>query len=73
MAGYVALIAAMGLAAWGTGDPAIRAGASAFLASDLLLALQLFRGLPHLSRPLWALYWLGQALLAAGLGVPLWP
>jgi uncharacterized membrane protein YhhN len=64
---YVLLICAMGIAAWAQPNGLIRAGASAFILSDFLLALGVFRQVPHTSRPLWALYWAGQALLFAGL------
>ena len=73
---YVALVTAMGLAAWGHPDPLVRVGATAFVLSDMLLALHLFRGVRGFSRPLWSLYWLGQALISAGLGVAFrqgWP
>ncbi len=72
---YVLLIGAMMLAAWllwsRSALPAL--GASAFAASDTILALELFRlppesGLRRISAPaLWVLYLLGQALLALGL------
>ena len=71
VAGYVGLIGAMGIAAWGQPDGLVRAGATAFILSDLLLALETFRNARGLSIPLWALYWLGQALIVtAYLGFP---
>ncbi len=69
---YVAVIAVMGLAALGLGDPAILIGAGLFVASDVILALVIFRMRPgtartHLaSRLLWGLYIGGQFLILAG-------
>jgi uncharacterized membrane protein YhhN len=73
--GYVALIGVMGLAALllpaQAGQGLLRLGATFFIASDLMLALQLFvvrdpgarRGL---SLALWPAYWGAQALIAWG-------
>ena len=73
--GYVALIGLMGLAALllpkAEGQGILRLGAVLFVASDLMLALQLFvvrdagvrRGL---SLALWPAYWAAQALIAWG-------
>ena len=71
---YVALIAAMAIAAFGMdGAPLVTLGALAFLASDTLLAVQLFR-LPDdsaLHRPLsvilWTLYYGGQLMIGLAL------
>lgn len=71
--GYVLIILAMALVALGL-PPALgplKAGALAFLASDVILALEIFilrdglvrRLAKHL---LWALYWSGQALILLG-------
>ena len=69
---YVVLITAMGLASF-TLPPGldwVRMGALAFMASDTLLAIQLFRMPPqsqwHLivSPLLWSLYWCAQAMIA---------
>lgn len=74
--GYVALITLMGLAALTL--PAqlwvALAGAALFLASDLVLAVRLFRlpcghpAEPRLARVTWVLYIAGQGLILAGLG-----
>ena len=71
---YVALIGAMGLSATAQTDAIIWIGAALFLASDTVLAVQLFR-LPEGSKwhaaasvSLWAFYVLGQYLLMRGLG-----
>lgn len=73
--GYVALIGVMGLAALALpvqpGQGLLRLGAALFIASDLMLALQLFvirdagvrRGL---ALGLWPAYWVAQALIAGG-------
>lgn len=73
--GYVALIGVMGLAALvlpaQAGQGLLRLGAALFIASDLMLALQLFvvrdagarRGL---ALALWPAYWAAQALIAWG-------
>ncbi|WP_165929093.1 lysoplasmalogenase family protein [Shimia isoporae] len=72
---YVVLIALMGLTALGLPAlPLAIAGAFAFLASDTILSLQLFRMPAHSSwqRPasiaLWSLYAGGQFLILAGSG-----
>ena len=69
---YVAVIAVMGLAALGLGDPVIWSGAAFFIASDVLLALVVFRMRPgtamagSTSRLLWLLYIAGQFLILVG-------
>jgi uncharacterized membrane protein YhhN len=70
---YVALIAAMGLAALSGAAPLALAGAVLFLASDTLLALERFvladpglRGRRAVGLAIWASYWGGQALILAG-------
>ena len=65
---YVGVILAMALAALGLPDhPLATAGALVFMASDLVLALELFVFGPDLRRPaaylVWALYWPAQALI----------
>lgn len=71
--GYVAVIVAMALAAMGlpAGWTALTLGVLAFVASDLVLALEMFvlrdgpwRG--RAKRLLWGLYWGGQALIVLG-------
>ncbi|WP_323041267.1 lysoplasmalogenase [Gemmobacter sp.] len=73
--GYGLVIGAMAVAAvllpTGAGQAAMRAGAALFLASDLILAVRMFRltdaaaqGLA--GRLLWPLYWGGQALILWG-------
>jgi uncharacterized membrane protein YhhN len=73
--GYVLLIGLMGLAAVllpaHPGQGWLRLGAGLFIASDLMLALQLFvvkgAGLRRgLALTLWPAYWAGQALIAWG-------
>lgn len=70
--GYVAVIAVMGIAALGLGDPVILLGAAFFIASDVLLALVVFRMRPgtamagNASRLLWLLYITGQFLILVG-------
>lgn len=73
--GYALVIGAMAVAAVllppGPGQALMRAGAALFLASDLVLALRLFRlrdpaAQLFASRVLWPLYWAGQALILWG-------
>lgn len=73
--GYALVIGAMAVAAVllppGPGQALLRAGAALFLASDLVLALRLFRlhapaAQLVASRLLWPLYWAGQALILWG-------
>ncbi len=72
---YVALIGLMGLAALllpqAPGREALRLGAALFVASDLMLAVQLFLARDAMTRrrlalALWPAYWLAQALIARG-------
>lgn len=72
VAGYVAMIGLMGLAAIllpaHPGQGGVRLGAALFILSDLLLALRLFvvqtpARQALLSRLLWPAYWAGQALI----------
>lgn len=72
---YVGVILAMVLAALGVpGHPLATAGALVFMASDLVLALELFVLGPDLRRPaaylVWALYWPAQALILAAALFP---
>ena len=76
--GYVVLIAAMGLAALTMPAPlaAATAGAALFVASDLILAIRLFR-LPEghaaeasAARATWVLYVAGQALIVLAFAAP---
>jgi uncharacterized membrane protein YhhN len=70
---YVAVIAAMGLAAFGLGQPTVIVGAGLFILSDLLLAARKFvleethPRAPVLGWAVWTFYVLGQALITAGL------
>lgn len=75
VAAYVLVITAMGVAALHLG-PAFRSaalGAAMFLASDVILSVQLFRLEPgtlahrRAGQAVWPLYWGGQALIAAGI------
>lgn len=68
---YVALILAMGIAAGATGSGLLIAGALAFIASDLLLSVDLFRrpaGRVARVAPfaIWGMYVAAQALLMLG-------
>jgi len=73
--GYIVLITGMGLAALAlpAGLGLVTTGAALFIASDLILALRLFRIAKRAStarpaaRMLWALYISGQALIVIGL------
>jgi uncharacterized membrane protein YhhN len=80
VAGYVAVIGLMGLAAIllpaHPGRGWLRAGAALFIVSDLLLALRLFvvadpARQDLLSRLLWPAYWAGQALIG-GAAMRFW-
>lgn len=70
--GYIAVIAAMTLAALGLrGAPMLVSGALVFVASDFVLALQRFvlapgRAARAAAYLVWALYWPAQALILAG-------
>ena len=66
---YICAILAMGLAAIFVPIPLALIGAGLFIASDALLAEQLFRGLTGraASRAIWGLYIAGQALILAAL------
>ncbi|MFC2968959.1 lysoplasmalogenase family protein [Acidimangrovimonas pyrenivorans] len=70
--GYVVVICAMALAALALPVAAwpVLLGAILFLASDLLLAIEIFlrpdRPSRLLSRAVWAAYWSGQALIGLG-------
>jgi uncharacterized membrane protein YhhN len=73
--GYVVLIGLMGLAALALpaqpGQVWLRAGAALFIASDLMLAIQLFVTRDPLRQrrlglALWPAYWAGQALIFWG-------
>lgn len=70
---YVVIICAMGLAALGQARALVQIGALMFIASDTVLALQLFR-MPPASRMhvptsvlLWTLYYVGQYLIWRGV------
>ena len=80
VAGYVAMIGLMGLAAIllpaHPGQGGLRLGAALFILSDLMLALQLFvvkdaATRRRLALALWPAYWAGQVLIALG-AVSLW-
>lgn len=75
VAAYVAIISAMGLAALhlpGTHGLAML-GAGLFVASDLVLSVELFRmqdggaNARIASHAVWPLYWIGQGLILAGI------
>lgn len=77
LTGYFLIILAMGLTAWampgGAGGLAITAGATAFVLSDMVLGIELFRlkeasSWRRLTGPaIWVLYFGGQALIAWGV------
>jgi len=75
VAAYVAIITAMGLAALHLPGPQGLAmlGAGLFVASDLVLSVELFRmqETPRAARiashVVWPLYWIGQGLILAGI------
>lgn len=76
--GYIGVILAMALAALGVRAPLVTAGALLFMASDFLLALQLFvlpAGRSHRAAgyAVWALYWPAQVLILLGALFPLGP
>lgn len=65
---YVAVIAAMLVGAWFTGEPLVAIGATVFVASDAILAVNRFvRPLPGARLSLIVTYQLGQALITAGV------
>jgi uncharacterized membrane protein YhhN len=67
---YVLLITGMGLAAWGHDSWLLRLGATMFIASDVILARQIFRADSDVTWhkiALWVLYYAGQVALMAGL------
>ena len=73
IAAYVAAIVAMGVAALGMSQPVVFAGALMFMASDTLLATELFllsAISPHrmwMRYAVWGLYFAGQLLITLGL------
>lgn len=70
--GYIVAIVAMALSAWATGNLLIGLGATAFMASDLILAIERFILPPDDPRKsitgpaLWVLYVLAQILILTG-------
>ncbi len=70
---YVGLITTMGLLALAHPSPAVKWGAIAFVASDVLLSIQLFRMREDsalqvpISLTLWSLYYLGQLGILWGI------
>lgn len=65
---YMGVISAMTLAAWATGVPLIAIGASVFLASDTILAIDRFVAPRSWARPaVMVTYHLGQALIVLGV------
>lgn len=78
--GYVLVIAAMAFAALTLppGFGLALAGAALFLASDVILAAEMFVLAPgpakrRASVAVWALYWSGQALILLGMSAPFLP
>jgi uncharacterized membrane protein YhhN len=65
---YMAVIGAMLVCAWGTGEPLVAAGATVFVASDAILSVNRFvRPVPHGRLLLMVAYHVGQALIVAGI------
>jgi uncharacterized membrane protein YhhN len=65
---YSAVIGAMLVAAWFTGEPLVALGASVFVASDATLSVDRFvRPLPHARVVLMVTYHVGQALIVVGV------
>ncbi|RID93596.1 lysoplasmalogenase [Gemmobacter lutimaris] len=70
--GYVLVICAMAALAAARSEPLLRLGAALFVASDLMLALEMFvirdpARRRILARALWPAYWGGQALILAAM------
>ena len=65
---YSAVIGAMLVLAWFTGEPLVAIGASIFVASDATLSVDRFvRPIPHARLVLIVTYHVGQALIVAGV------
>ena len=65
---YSAVIGAMLVLAWWTGEPLVALGATVFVASDSILSVDRFvRPLPHARLALMVTYHVGQALVVAGV------
>ena len=65
---YMAVIGAMLVVAWLTGEPLVAAGATVFVASDAILSVNRFvRPVPHGRLLLMVAYHVGQALIVAGV------
>lgn len=65
---YMAVIGAMLVLAWFTGEPLVAAGATVFVASDAILSVNRFvRPVPHGRLLLMIAYHVGQALIVAGV------
>ncbi len=65
---YMAVIGAMLVLAWCTGEPLVALGATVFVASDAILSVNRFvRPVPHGRLLLMVAYHVGQALIVAGV------
>jgi uncharacterized membrane protein YhhN len=65
---YSAVIGAMLVTAWFTGEPLVALGATVFVASDSILSVDRFvRPLPHARLSLMVTYHVGQALIVLGV------
>lgn len=65
---YSAVIGAMLVCAWFTGEPLVALGASVFVTSDAILSVDRFvRPIPHARLLLMVTYHVGQALIVAGV------
>ncbi len=68
VAAYMLVISAMAITAWMTGDPRVALGASVFVASDTILAMDRFVRPRSWARPaIMVTYHLGQALIVWGV------
>ena len=64
----MAVIGAMLVTAWLTGEPLVAAGATVFVASDAVLSVNRFlRPLPHARLAIMVTYHVGQALIVLGV------
>ena len=65
---YSAVIGAMLVCAWFTGEPWVAVGATVFVASDTILSINRFvRPIPHARLALMVTYQVGQALIVVGV------
>jgi uncharacterized membrane protein YhhN len=72
---YALLLGAMAASAWLSRFPRglVAAGALLFLASDMLIALRMGRGVAGLGPAIWLLYYVGQLMIFLGVSTALPP